>query len=135
YVAVPVRSNIDHYGPWYVMGAEGKIRYEQDDSLVPWNYGGFDGLNSAAQSSATEAVSNMVSDELGNIEIVGAPGLSIGSALTTGGPIVTNISCRVDTGGVTTNYIMRSYSPQFGSINRINADRFSKLNNIAFKQR
>ena len=39
-----------------VAGAPGKVRFEQDNSLVPWNYGGFTGMNQAGTARVLESV-------------------------------------------------------------------------------
>lgn len=133
---VPLKSKIKVYGPYYAVGAQGKIEFEQDDSLVPWNYGGFSVMDSVAEAKVSEALSNMQQAENGSIELPGAPALSLGSALIAGGPTVTNMTVSAGAqGGVRTVYNMQTFTPQFGKMAKYNADRLTKMSNIAQNMR
>lgn len=46
------------------------------------------------------------------------------------GPNITNISCEVGEGGVTTTYSMRTYTPKFGRFSKNNADRLKQYNQV-----
>ncbi len=47
-VAIALKSNQFVYGPWGKFAANGKVEFDQDDSLVPWECGGYDTLNQIA---------------------------------------------------------------------------------------
>lgn len=109
---VPLKSNIDRYGPWFTSGAKGKIDFEQDDSLVPWNYAGFAALDNAANARVVSAISNVQVSEAGNIEFPGTPSINLGSSLHANGPYITDINVQISTQGVTTTYQMKTWTPQ-----------------------
>ena len=124
---IPLRSNIATYGPWYNAGAQGKVRFEKNSSLVPWNFGGYAYMNYAGAAAVTSAISNMMIGEMGSIDIAGTPDISIGDELIAGGPNVTGIDVTVGTQGITTSYRLRSYTPTFGQFSKQNADRFQRM--------
>ena len=110
---IPLKSNITTYGPWYAAGANGKLDFEQDESLVPWNYGGFTEMNSSANAKISSAISNQLISEAGSVEFPDVPVASMGSQLGLAGPYVTDVNVQVDFGrGATTTYSMRTWTPQ-----------------------
>jgi hypothetical protein len=126
-LAVPFRSNVDTYGPWSASGAPGKVRVEQDASLVPWNYGGFSFLDAAATSRVTSAITNMQVGESGEVEEAGMPAKSLGETLSAGGPNITHVDVRWSPRSVTTTYGFRMYTPRFGVFTRGNAERLRRV--------
>ncbi len=58
-VTLPMKSNRDSYGPWSVIGVPGKVNFQRDESLVPWNYGDFDTMNQAAIAKLANSATNM----------------------------------------------------------------------------
>lgn len=127
YAAVPLKSNILTYGPWWVIGPPGRTHFEQDTSLVPWNYNGFDLMNRAAQDKIRNLVTLTQVVELGNVEVPGLPSIQLGDLLKAGGPNVTGIDVQVGEQGVTTTYTFRTYSPKFGTFSRYNNERVNRL--------
>lgn len=126
-VAIPLKSNIMTYGPWYVSGAPGKIRYEQDPSMTPWTYGGWDEMNQAGNARILNAVTNMQVSEAGTLEVAGSPAVSLGDVLQTGGPNVTNIDVSYGREGITTSYRFQTYTPRFGVFSKQLAERIKRL--------
>jgi hypothetical protein len=133
-VAVPLRNNISSYGPWYAYGANGKIEFERDESLVPWNYGGFTIMNLAGNAKVNEALTNQQISETGTIEIAGIPTVSLGSALISGGPFVTDVRVSIGEQGATTTYNMQ-LSPRFGKFEKSNIERLARLSKTSQKIR
>jgi len=133
--AITLKDNTVTYGPWYTIGADGKTRFEHDESLTPWNYAGFAGMNAAATAKILESASFMMATELGSITIPGSPAIQIGGELTAGGPIISNIGVTIGTEGVTTTYTMRTYTPKLGLFARSNSDRFNNINKSLYQQR
>ena len=133
--AVPLLSNILTYGPWYATGANGKTEFEQDDSLVPWNYGGFDLMNLAAQSRVTDSLSNQTDGEGGSIEVPGSPAINLGGILISGGPYVTGVEVTVGTNGVRTTYRMETWTQRFGRISKSLSDRANRISKAIRDQR
>jgi hypothetical protein len=116
------------YGPWYASGANGRTEFEQDDSLVPWNYGGFELMNLAANSRVNDSLSNQMEGEGGTIEIPGPPSINMGSALIAGGPYVTGVEVTVGLNGVRSIYRMETWTQRFGRIAKSMSDRANRLN-------
>ena len=110
---VALKSNITTYGPWFASGVYGKLEYEQDDSLVPWNYGGFTALNNSANARVSSSISNYLISEAGSVEFPGVPVISMGSQLELAGPYITDVNVQIDfSRGATTTYTMRTWTPQ-----------------------
>lgn len=133
--AVPMKSNILTYGPWFVAGPAGKVEYEQDDSLVPWNYGGFTVMNLAGNAKVANTATAMQQGETGSIELPGTPTIQLGDALQAGGPNVTGISVNIGVEGVTSTMTMQTFTPSFGNFSKDNANRFRRLGLASQRQR
>lgn len=134
-IAIALKSNILRYGPWYIQNKAGKVEFQNDSTLVPWNYGGFEIMNLAGWSKVEDALSGQQIGETGSVEFPGAPSVQIGAALRSGGPIVTDVTVDVGEGGVTTTYRMGTWSYQFGRLSKYNADRFQRMSQILQDQR
>lgn len=80
-IAIPIKSNTQTYGPWGVSGPPGPVKVEYDEGLVPWEYGGYDYLNAAANEISQNSVSYMRCIERGEISLPGYPILPIGACL------------------------------------------------------
>lgn len=127
-IALPMKSNRDSYGPWFTSGGvNGKVSFERDEGLVPWNYGGFDVMNQAAMAKLSNAATAMQYTETGNVEVAGTPDYSLGDELVAGGPQLTGIDVNISTSGVTTTYRMQTFTPRFGQFTKENADRLRRL--------
>ena len=125
---IPFKSNVRTYGPWYAQGATGRVVYEQDSSLVPWNYGGFTNLDLAGNAKAAQGVSQIQVIETVYVEVDGYPAYNIGDIIETNGPNITNIGINFGAEGVTTTYRFETYVPRYGQLGKYNVDRFQKLN-------
>jgi hypothetical protein len=117
-VAIPLKSNILCYGPWFSSGVSGKTHFEQDSTLVPWNYGSYDTMNQAAMARVVNSLSNTQYVEEGEISFVGLPLFNIGDALELNGPIVTDIDIRYGIDRIATTYRLKTYTPRFGVFNK-----------------
>lgn len=125
--AIPLKSNILTYGPWYLHGAVGKVTYIQDRQLVPWAYGGYTNLNAAAYARLASSSTNMQISESGMIELAGTPLTSLGGILMNGGPNVTNIDVSFGQNGVSTIYRFNTFTPRFGVFGKGISDRIKKI--------
>lgn len=138
-VAVPLENQILRYGPpafpWYYVNGNGKVDFENDSTLVPWNYGGFAAMNQAGLAKVQEAIRSQQVHEKGSVEFPGVPSLCMGDALLSSGPIVTDINIDISENGVTTTYRMATWTHQFGRLGKYNVERFSRLSKLALKQR
>lgn len=120
--AIPIRSNVLKYGPWYLAGAPGKTSVISDPSLTPWTYGSYAAMNAAGLSKVAQAAQNMTVAEYGNCVLAAAPLCSLGEALVSGGPNVTNMSVQIGQ-EVTTRYEFRTFTPAIWSEGKQFADR------------
>lgn len=126
-VAIAMRNNQFTYGPWGSYGVDGKVEFERDESLVPWEYGSFDSLNDAAQAKLVNIATKTQVIEKGTIVEAGTPDKNIGDVLIADGPVIAGISINIAAGGVTTTYNMETFIPQFGRFSRDNSERIRRL--------
>ncbi len=127
FAAIPLKSNLFTYGPWYAQGAPGKVKFEHDSGLTPWNYGDYATLNLAGTSRVATAVTNMQIGETGLIELASTPTHSLGQILQTGGPNLTNIDVSVGVQGFTTSYRFQTFTPRFGVFNKGMSERLKRI--------
>ncbi len=125
-VGVPLRSNVRTYGPWFAIGADGRVRYEQDDSLTPWDYGSTKVMNLAGAVRVNTAITNTLRSVAGSFLVPGLPGWNLGDILVGGGPNLTSVNVRYGAGGVTTEYRFDTFTPRFGLFSRQNAERLKR---------
>lgn len=131
--AVPLRSNVLCYGPWYLAGADGPVVYEKNNDLAPWNYGGFAAMDDAGFARVNDGVSNQTFEETGSVTIVGAPALNIGDQLISGGPYITDISVSAGADGITTQYSFQAWSSQrrLSKLTNFNTERIKRLTEVS----
>jgi hypothetical protein len=134
-VALPILNTQLRYGPWYAVGADGLSEVEIAEDLVPWNYGGFTVMNAVAQSRVAEATANGQLAESGSVEVAGAPQISIGGQLISGGPYITDINVNVGVDGVTTLYRMETWTRRFGKWAKSNEERLGRFGRLAREAR
>jgi len=126
-VAIPMKSNEYSYGPWYTNnGPEGRVEFRKEDGLVPWQYGGYELMNAAAQSYLDNFVTQTQSVENARIAIAGYPERSLGEVLVSGGPIITSVNTEFSDNGIITNYELRTYTPLKGQFSRDLAERIRR---------
>lgn len=134
--AVPLKSNILTYGPWYSIGVSGKTDFEKDSTLVPWNYGGFEYMNLVGNAKVAETISNQQFEESGSITFAGVPTADIGGLLLDGGPYVTDVYVDIDEqGGAKTTYRMQTWTSKFGKTPRQLIERMQRIHLLLQKQR
>ena len=80
-VAIPMVSNTTRYGPWNYAGPPGPVRFESDDALNPWEYGGYSGMNSGAIEKSKDGMTFMQVGERGSLTVPGYPTKRLGSEL------------------------------------------------------
>ena len=131
--AVPLKSKLLCYGPWYLAGANGPVEYERNEDLAPWNYGGYTALDAAGFARVTDGVTNQTFDETGSVTVAGAPSLNVGEQLISGGPYITDISVSVSNGGVSTQYSFQSWSSQrrLSKLTNFNSERIKRLSQVS----
>lgn len=129
-IAIPLVDNTNFYGPWISYGPQGKTEFEKNDELVPWNYNGISNMSVVGQALADAKVSRQQIVETGEITVVGTPALQLGDALMLNGPTVTDINVDIGKDGITTQYRMRTYTPEFGRMSKVFTDKFTRLTKV-----
>lgn len=130
-VGVPLKSNINNYGPWGSTVGNGKAEVEINNSLVPWNFGGYTELDRAGNAMVSNVYSNRFTGESGSIEVAGSPSIRMGQQLILGGPYLTDINVTVDgNNGVKTTYRMNRWNTDTNKILQYNIERFKELNRL-----
>lgn len=96
FAAVPVKSNIQSYGPWssYLDPTEyglslsqvtnippGKVFFEKDEELVPWRFGSTTNLNTLGMIKALDYYSKVYAEEMGSLRLPGYPTKPLGHEL------------------------------------------------------
>lgn len=141
FVILPLMSNERCYGPWlssitpnnsdsnqiryYDIG--GKIEFEKDENLAPWNYAGFQLMNEAGSLKAQFSNSLMLFVERGGYVIPEAPtGIALAKALQNGGPLITSISVSVSD-KISTTVKMDLYTSRFGKLQKHKESSISQI--------
>jgi hypothetical protein len=138
-VALPLESTERCYGPWVSSFIDdnsmpflssnprsiryanlgGKVSFEKNENLAPWNFAGYQLMNEAGSLKAAFSNSVMLFSERGGFVYSDVPrGNDLGKILTDGGPLVTDINVDVGPGGIKTTYKMDLYTPQFGKLKK-----------------
>ena len=146
---LPLMSKERCYGPWLSsvsgIGGEtdrlryrdlgGKVEYVKDESLVPWNYGGYGAMNEVGNLRAQFSNSLQLFTEQGSFTVADAPtGIIVGSPFIGGGPLVTSVAVSVGDGGIKSTINMNLYGNQFGKLTKQKEDQLAKLTRERQKQ-
>ena len=145
---LPLRSTERFYGPWISSEVDsrneqqkkdgeealprfkdlgGAVEFVKDENLAPWNYFGYTKLNEAGKIRATFANSLLLLSERGGFVVPAAPsGLSLGSELKEKGPLITNITVDIGTGGIKTTTQLDLYTVSFGKLHKQKEAEISK---------
>ena len=76
-----VQNNLEVYGPFGVAGAPGSVSLENDDGLVPWEYGSDQIMEQAALQKVQDAATQMRQSERGSVTLAGFPEIPLGAEL------------------------------------------------------
>ena len=138
-VALPLESTERCYGPWVSSFIDdpslnflssnprtiryanlgGKVEFEKNENLAPWNFAGYQLMNEAGSLKAAFSNSVMLFSERGGFVYADVPrGNNLGKMLADGGPLVTDINVDVGPAGLKTTYKMDLYTPQFGKLKK-----------------
>jgi hypothetical protein len=136
-VVLPLMSNERCYGPWIssqvdpqgnaYVNVGGRVEFIKDENLAPWNYAGYELMNSAGVLQAQFSNSLLLFSERGGFTFPGIPDRSLCQALEDGGPLVTNISVDVSEAGLRTTYKLDLYTASFGKLQKQKQDMISKI--------
>lgn len=138
-VALPLISKERCYGPWVSSQSDktdtaayanigGRIEFEKNENLSPWNYGGYNAMNEAGLLEAEFSNSLLLFSERGGFVVPSEPsGVSLGKALLNNGPLVTNITVDISENGIKTTYQLDLYTASFGKLQKQKEDEISKM--------
>lgn len=113
-VAIPLKSNIDTYGPWKSSNFDwnsGGVNFKQDSDFCPWIFGSAQSMNTFAADIIREEQINLSEIETGSVNYPYWPEIPLG--FLDNGPNLTRVNVTMGSNGVSTNYTFQSYSPQF----------------------
>lgn len=126
-IAVALKSNQILYGPWGKYTSDGKLNFEKDDGLVPWEYGSYANLTQAAIAKLnTIATGNQVL-ERGEVLQAGIPEFSVGDIISKEGPLLTGVECSISTSQVTTTYTLQTFVNRAGAFIIENQERLRRI--------
>jgi hypothetical protein len=140
-VVLPLVSTERCYGPWLssthidngvlprnrYSDIGGKIEFNKNEQLAPWNYAGYELMNEAGALSAAFSNSLLMFAEKGSFTVPGLPlNISLGAALLSNGPLVTSINVNVDS-DVKTTVQMDMFSSAFGKLQENKEESLAKL--------
>lgn len=144
-VALPLMSMERCYGPWRssnalsaIFGSGNKDRYEdiggriefdKDENLAPWNFNGYQLMNEAASIRADFSNSLLLFSERGGFVYPDAPtGINLASELKKDGPLVTSISVSFDNSKISTTVKLDLYTSKFGKLQKEKELAISQIN-------
>jgi len=141
-VAIPLMSKERCYGPWLSASTldvsanprikysdiGGRVEFVKDENLAPWNFAGYQLMNEAGKLQAQFSNSLLLFSERGGFVIPEAPtGIALATALSNGGPLVTNITVDVSDAGFKTTVKMDLYTSSFGKLQKQKQDAIAKI--------
>jgi len=130
---IPMRSNIRTYGPYASsnFGSScGGTQVEVNTDLAPWVFGSVGAMNGAGQSIVESSAIGLIKAETGGITIPGLPVSQfdrLGASLGGGGATLSSMNFSYGSGGISTSYEFKTYTPKFGGLNRHLIDRIKDI--------
>jgi hypothetical protein len=147
-VAIPMKSNIASYGPYYYAntGVEGSggTKTSKQDILNPWNFfnaneteanglgdtidKAYEQMNCLGAKLAYEPTKSLLRLEKGRATVAGLPVYNLGHPidnLTNGPTLLTDISVDYGSSGFNTTYNFQTYTPRFGQTEKYILDVWS----------
>lgn len=128
FAVVPMRSNIECYGPWYSYSwVDGKVEFEKDETLTPWTFGSREVMDEVGIAKTSQVFSAQAMSETGSVEFPDIPNRNLGQQLEMSGPYVSDISVTVGPDGYKTTFRFQRYTPSFGKLSRSYIDRLTRV--------
>lgn len=118
--ALPIKSNLLRYGPWYATGigtVGGDLSVKVEDGLVPWEYYGFTTLNTAGNLLSAEGITKQQVIDKGTVTVAGYPEIPLGAEILS-----------IENGSIPATYEGR------GSTSRVNIPIRTNTGNSCFSQ-
>lgn len=152
FAAVPMIDNYYSYGPWAshpgiiandlfrtysaqnVNNLVGKVNFEIDETLVPWEYGGMQSLDNAGMARAGDGDKYVQVLQYGSLTVadIVLDNMSIGSSISNG-PICSSLRTNIGPDGLKTTYGFRTYTRKQGFYNKELADNIRTINQQKIK--
>ena len=141
YVAITLRNLTENYGPWksqiWYSGIPrgsadieigGKTEYIKDENIAPWNFNGYDLMNTYARNLVNFDSEPALWIERGSFSVPDVPNSlnKIGTSLG-GNALITNISTEVGVEGVISTYTLSTYTDTFGRMEKQKRDLIKKF--------
>lgn len=126
-IAVPMRSNTSVYGPYRILGAQGKTHFIKDDQLAPWTYGAYDVMDDAALAQIQGFATNLQVIDTGTVTVPGLPERNLGDMLVDEGSEITGIDLSYGVEGIQTTYKLQNYSPRKGIFTKDKVNYLQKV--------
>lgn len=141
-IAIPLMSWERCYGPWLSASQldssadarikysdiGGKVEFQKDEKLAPWNFAGYQMMNEAGKMHAVFSNSLLLFSERGGFVFPDAPtGIALATALQAEGPIITSIGVDVSAGGVKTTVKLDLYTAQYGKLQKQKEGAISQI--------
>ena len=145
---VPLKSNKYCYGggaeggegegrePWSItVGQHGKVEFEQNSSLNPWNFGGYKRMILAGAALTFPKVNATTVVNQGSKKIQGMTDI-VGLGSTINGAPVTSVNISIGMGGTTTTIQYRTFIRNFGDLaqNRVEFMEFQAKTQQTFQR-
>lgn len=110
----------------------GGVTVEYASDAVPWNYGGIEYLDYAKLALVSAGIQAQQGLEKGSftspgILLADGQAVSVGSFLAGNGPVVNAINVNIGSGGVKTNYTLRTWTKKVGFYNEERAKEIANL--------
>lgn len=159
FASVPIKMNLFTYGPWtshpHLVGTTtfpgcpnpdiptnniiGGVKVEIDSDLVPWNYGGIEGLDTAVLNRIAADNSYQQIIENGNLTYagiqLGSAGIGYRLLDNNMGPVINSIIVAVGADGIKTTLSLRTYSRKLGFYNKETSDTIARIGKESIRRR
>lgn len=110
---IPIENQLKQYGPFIAgTGTPGGTAYIVDDSLNPWTYGGFAGMNMAGTGIAYAALADKHIIDNTSFTLAGLPLYNLGDIIGDSSNI-NQLSLNFGADGLSTNYAAQTYANPF----------------------
>ena len=129
-IALALKSNQYVYGPWGEFQTNGRLEFEQDEGLTPWDCGDYTTMNQVAQAKLNLiALGDQVLERAQILE-AGVPSFNIAQTLYQDGPLINSVSCTIGSNGVKTTYTLETFVNRIAAFSQENAEILKRQGKI-----
>ena len=101
--------------------------------MKPETYGSVQAMDEVGFGSVFSGLARIEAIETGVVELAKEPDFNLGDRFAASGPYITNLDISASTAGIKTNYKFSTFTPNFGKLNKYNADRIARINKAALQ--